>query len=49
MEEQVNHSAILSVSKFNCLVAFLVLPPSGHSQDMRNAFPFLPFPNGLVA
>lgn len=49
--EQSNHSAVLSVSKFKgyyCIVAFLVLPPSSHSQDMRNAFQCLPSPVSLV-
>ena len=49
--KQSNHSAILSVSKFKrnyCIIAFLVLPPPGCSQNMRNAFQFLCFPVRLV-
>lgn len=49
--KQSKHSAIFSVAKFKgyyCIVAFLVLPPPSHSQDMRNAFQCLPSPVRLV-
>lgn len=45
-----NRNATLRVFKFKgCyyILAFLVRPPPGHSQDMRNAFPSLPPPNRL--
>lgn len=51
VEEQVNRSAVLSVSTFkgrSCLVAFLVLPPPNHFRDMRN-FNVSLSPNGLIA
>lgn len=49
--EQRDRTAVLSVLKFKGdyrIVAFLVLPPPSHSQDMRNAFQFLPSPVRLV-